>query len=104
MSRIWNIQNTYQNSLKANILRRLKRYCFTENCNGNEEGVCRVCSDEVETKKITKTYVHRTETQLATANSKNSPFASENIFSQSLFSDISDFMCFQTNIVKLIRP
>lgn len=46
MSRIWNIQNTYQNFLKANILRRLKRYCFTESCKGNEEGACTVCGDE----------------------------------------------------------
>lgn len=50
MSRIWNIQNTYQNSLKANVLRRLKRYCFTESCKGNEEGTCTVCSDESEEK------------------------------------------------------
>lgn len=73
MSRIWNIQNTYQNSLKANILRRLKRYCFIESCKGNEEGTCTVCSDEGEEKN--KPYVQRTETRLATANSKNSPFA-----------------------------
>lgn len=73
MSRIWNIQNTYQNSLKANVWRRLKRYCFTESCKGNEEGTCTVCSDESEEKN--RPHVQSTETWLATANSKNSPFA-----------------------------
>lgn len=67
MSRIWNIQNTYRNSLKANVLRRLKRYCFTESCKGNEEGT------GTKVRKM-KPYVQRSEIQLATATIKNSPF------------------------------
>lgn len=39
MSCIWNIQNTYQNSSKAYILRRLRqrdvKYCFTKSRYGD---------------------------------------------------------------------